>query len=1005
MKRIAIILVSMAISANALIAQTDVNTGNIEIKGSLFDFGSAEPLYPANVQIYSLPDTVYVNGVSSDEKGNFSMKGLGAGQYLLRATFMGYEKTEKDFTLRSGSRTTDLGKITLKADAIYLSEAVVSAALAKVQMINDTVVFNSEAYRLPEGASLEELVRKLPGVEVSSDGTIKVNGKTVSRILVNGKEFFDNDQSVAMQNLTADMIEKIKAYDKQSDMARMTGIDDGEEQTVLDLVVKKGMAQGWFGNVDVGYGQPLQDNEFDIRDLYTTRLTLNRFNEDKQFTIIASTGNISGGGVGGFGGMRGMGGMGGRGGVTKTTTTGINFARNIGPEITSSSYQYEIGGSVNYSHSSSESRSKTASESFYASGIRSYSNRTSESGSLSNSINGQLRFEWNADPMTSLIFTPSFTYSRSNNESENISATFNRDPYIYATNPLDTSTVIFDNLENYLDSLNDAMRNSQLSRSLGKSTSMSTSGNIQFVKRLNTEGRNLSFRGSYSFSNSESNNNSRNDQVTKNAFTNSLDTTLFNRYNNNPNSSTNLNAQLTYTEPIAASTYLQFSYQFTYRRSNSDRATYSFTDLPSWGNPDWIMPDDSTLKASLDKRLSQVATYDNYDHNIAVQIRKTSDKYNVNLGFTVLPQYSDMQYNYLGHDIDTSRLVFNWTPTVNFRYQWTRQEQINITYRGRSSQPQMNDLLDITDDSNPLSISMGNPGLKPTFSNTMSINYQKFDPVNLGSIMMGVNFNNTLRNITRQTLLNDTTFGTTTKPVNMEGFWSNWQVSGNLNINRALPDQRFTINSGTNVSFNHQEGYAQVSGGLSQLRTTLTTTLSENLSASFRDDWIEVSLQGRINYSHSTNDLQPDRNMDTYNFNYGPSGTATLPWRNIRLATDMMMQSRRGYSSSDMNTDELIWNASASFSFLKGNRGTLSLSVYDILQQRSNVNRTMTATMRSDTYSNSINSYFMVNFIYRLSMFGSREARQGMRSGGYGGSFSGGGMGGSMGGGGMRGGG
>lgn len=997
MKRIAIMLVSLAISANALIAQTGGNTGNLEIKGSLFDFGSAEPLYPANVQVFTLPDSVYVNGVSSDEKGDFSMKGLSAGQYLLRATFMGYEKTEKNFTLRSGSRATDLGKVTLKADAIYLNEAVISAALAKVQMINDTVVFNGEAYRLPEGATLEELVRKLPGVEVSSDGTIKVNGKTVSRILVNGKEFFNNDQSVAMQNLTADMIDKIKAYDKQSDMARMTGIDDGQEQTVLDLTVKKGMAQGWFGNVDVGYGQPLQDNEFDIRDLYTTRLTLNRFNEDKQFTIIASTGNISDGGVGGMGGMRGMGGFGGRGGVTKTATTGVNFARNLGPEITSDSYKYEIGGSVNYSHSNSESRSKTSSEMFYTSGVKSFSNRVSESNSLSNSINGQLRLEWNADAMTSLIFTPSFTYSKSNNNSENISKTFNKDPYKYAINPLDTSTVIFDNLENYLDSLNDAMRNSQLSRSKGGSTNISTSGNLQFVRKLNTEGRNLSFRGSYSFSNSESDNYSRNDQVTKNAFTNSNDTTLFNRFNKTPSTSTNLNAQFTYTEPIANAVFLQLSYQFTYRRSNSDRATYSFTDLPTWGNPDWLMPNDSTMIASLDKRLSQVATYDNYDQDIAVQLRKTSDNYNINVGFNVLPQYSEMNYSYLGHDIDTSRLVFNWTPTINFRYRWTRQEQINITYRGRSSQPQMNDLLDITDDSNPLSITMGNPGLKPTFSNNMSVNYQKFDPVSLGSLMMGLSFGNTLSNITRQTVLNDTTFGTTTKPVNMEGFWSNWNVSGNLNMNRALTDQRFTINSGTNVGFNHQEGYAQVTGGLSQLRTSLTTTLSENVSASFRDDWVEITLQGRINYNHSTNDLQPDRNMDTYDFSYGPNGTATLPWRSIRLATEMMMQSRRGYSSTDMNTNEMIWNASASFSFLKGNKGTLSLAVYDILQQRSNVSRRMEATMRSDTYSNSINSYFMVHFIYRLSMFGSKEARQGMRGGGFsGGGFSGGGMGGGM---------
>ena len=186
-------------------------SGNLEVKGSVFDFGSAEPLYPAAIQVYSLPDSTYVNGSSTDENGAFLITGLKAGNYVSKVTFMGYIETEKSFTLRSNSRSTDIGKITMKADAKMINEVVVNASLAKVQMINDTVVFNGEAYKLPEGSSLEDLVRKLPGVQIGSDGQIKVNGKAVSKILVNGKEFFDNNQSVALQNLTADMVEKIKS--------------------------------------------------------------------------------------------------------------------------------------------------------------------------------------------------------------------------------------------------------------------------------------------------------------------------------------------------------------------------------------------------------------------------------------------------------------------------------------------------------------------------------------------------------------------------------------------------------------------------------------------------------------------------------------------------------------------------------------------------------------------------------------------------------------------------
>ena len=197
----------IAASTMSVMAQN----GNLTIKGSVFDFDSAEPLFPANVQVYELPDSTYINGTSTEDDGAFTLSGLKAGTYVARVSYMGYITTDKEFTLRAGNRNNDLGKITLKGDAQILSDVVVTAALAKVQMVGDTVVFNSDAYRLPEGSSVEDLVRKLPGVQITSDGNITVNGKTISRILVNGKEFFDNDRSVALNNLTAEMIEKIKA--------------------------------------------------------------------------------------------------------------------------------------------------------------------------------------------------------------------------------------------------------------------------------------------------------------------------------------------------------------------------------------------------------------------------------------------------------------------------------------------------------------------------------------------------------------------------------------------------------------------------------------------------------------------------------------------------------------------------------------------------------------------------------------------------------------------------
>ena len=1040
MKKFSILTAVLLCLAMSVSAQSK---GNLGIKGTLYDFASAEPLYPANVQVLTLPDSTYVTGAATEENGSFQVTGLGAGSYVVRFSFIGYVTSEKSINLKSNSRTMDLGKVTLKADAQLLREVAITANAAKVQMSGDTVMFNSDAYHLPEGATVEELVRRLPGVQISSDGNITVNGKTVSRVLVNGKEFFNNDKSVALQNLTAEMVEKIKAYDKQSDNARMTGIDDGEEETVLDLQVKKGMAQGWFGNITAGYGRPTKETEFDVNNLYTVSANVNRFAEDRQMTIIGSYGNTRGGGIGGFGGMRGMGSFGGGGGVSTNGQVGMNFARNIGEEVYSDSYKYEIGGSVNYSHSSSDSRSKSSSESFNY-GMSTFSNSTNANINSNDNLNGQLRFEWNADRYTSLVFTPQVSYSKSNGTSESKSASFDKDPYKYVSDPLvvldfaKDSTIqarqktldskiesgeIADATMEMIDSLLDARRNSQDSRSKNWSESLSTSGNLQFVHRFNDAGANISFRVNYSYSNSTSKQYSRNDQYTKPMMPGMSGQSVLNRYTNTPSPSTNISGQLSYTQPIANKTYLQASYQMSFRRSNSDRATYDLNDLiPQWGINDYWELGDVLNYLEPDKELSQKSYYDNLDQTIQLQFRKQSDNYNFTLGASLLPQYSAMNYSFMNvKDTIMDRTVFNWTPTVNFRYRWTRQEQLNISYNGRSSQPSMTQLMDITDNSNPLSISKGNPDLAPTFSNNFNISYQKYNPQNMFSFSINARFSNTLRNISQLSAVDEVTRLSIRQPLNMDGFFSNWNGNLSLNINGSLPDDRFNYSSSTSGSYQHQMGWSATFNsneairkyGENYFRKTIDTfsdikesatnsiNASENLNFSYRDDWVELTAMGRVSYRHSTNSLMPERDMDTWDFSYGPSATILFPWHNLRLITDANMSSRRGYASDEMNTDEFIWNAQVQISFLK-NQATLSFALYDILHQRSDVTRQMTSYSRSDTYNNNINSYFLVTFNYRLSLFGDKESRRNMRGGmgGFGGGMGGfgGGMGGGMGG-------
>ena len=931
MKRIFTLLTFVAMSVTAMYAQ------NLSVKGTVYDFDSADPMPSANVSIIQIAgtDSTFIGGAATEDDGSFVVGNLKAGNYVARVSFTGYDDAYKNFSLRSGSGVTDLGKITLRGGQM-LDEVAVSAVVAKVQMINDTVMFNSAAFKLPEGASVEDLIRKLPGVQIGSDGNITVNGKTVSRILVNGKEFFNDDKTMALTQLTAEMIEKVKAYDKQSDLARQTGIDDGEEETVLDLQVKKGMAKGWFGNLSLGGGAPLEKEGFDVAALYQVNASLNRFDEDKQFTVTGSASQSSGG-MGGFGGMRmgggvgmgmggfGMGGgfggmsMGGGGGVSKSYSGGFNFAMNLGKEVSSDNYQYEVGGSVNWSHSDNQSSSKTNNWNAYNT-QETWSRNVSANGSGSNSLSGNMRIEWNKDNYTSLLFTPQFSYSKSDNWSESQQAQFRSNPWKIMSDPLDTTSIYdrsnypyadfdidpnsLDPVADFVDSLHDyynkAIWNTQMSANKSGSESKSASGNIQFVRRFGNRGRNVSVRGNYNLSHSESLQQQRNDQTYY--YTPVPTQNLIRRYNDNPSDRNSYNIQATYSEPISTGTYLQVSYQYAYSEQNSDRATYNVPDV-NYGLDDyWEYVKNEADKDSLQ---STNTFYYNYDQTIQLQFRKnaTDQSYNFTVGLSILPQHSKMNYTGMGlKDTILERTVFNWTPTVQFRYRVSRQEQVNIRYNGRSSQPSMQQLLPIRDDSNPLRISSGNPGLKPTFNNQLSVGYQKYNPVTMGSFNINTSISNTMRQIQNKSILLENG-GNESMPVNMDGFWANWNASASLTYNYTFPDDRYSITSSTSGNFSHQEGWAAELNNDAKLRTTKTTGANENLSAEYRDDYLTVSLDGSLRYNHSVNDIDPKRNMDTYDYSYGTSIMAFIPWRNMRLGSDLNMNSRRGYDG-DMNRDE-----------------------------------------------------------------------------------------------------
>ena len=965
MKRTFLLFVLALSAATFTMAQDK----KVKVSGNVTDFETAEPVIQATVQLMTLPDSAFRAGATTDMKGNFELEEkLTHGKYTLKVSFIGYGSENHDFAVTDDTHSVRFDSVRLKTDALLLKEAVVEAQIAQVQVVDDTVMFNAETFRVPEGSMLEELIRKLPGYEVGDDGTVTYNGQTVTKILVGGKEFFSGDKSIAMKNLPANMVKKIKSYEKKSDLAEMTGIDDGEEELVLDLVVKDDAKKGWFSNIDLGYGRPTQETAYDINNLYSVKGMVNRFKDNEHYSVIMSTNNVN---DNGFPGGGGRGGRGGGNGMTQSSMGGFSMAKNFGEEVMKNKYKYMLGGGVRFSHRDSDVQSESASETFLTAGnANSFSNSRSQSNNRSLSVNADLRFEWRPDTLTDIVFRPTVGYSTSGNSSENLSATFNRDPYEtldelekHDSDPLD---------DTWVDSLYNSRVNYSSRQSGGGSESTNVNANLTVNRKFGNEGRSLTLdlRGGYNASENYSNSTS----FTR-FYQRGDSTSTINRYNTTPSKTYNYSTRAMWSEPLWEATFLQLSYQFNYRYNDSQRSTFDLPgNLEGWNLPEWILPDD--YRNFLSEDLSRNATYENFDHDITAQLRFIRDKYNMNVGFSLRPQRSKMKYKYMGHDIDTIRTVFNFTPTMNFRYRWTKQTSMRINYRGRSSQPSMTDLLPITDNSDPLNITMGNPGLKPTFNNSLNVNFQDFKVETLRNFSANVGFNNTLNSIVNKITYNEATGGRISQPTNLDGIWSNWNTNAGFTYNTALPNQKFKVTSSTNARYSYQEGYVRtvMEDGF-PLAATRSVNLSERLSGSFQNDWFELTLQGYLNYSRARNNLQPTANRDTYNFSYGPSTNINLPWWNLKLSSDISMNSRRGYSDPDFNTNELIWNAQLSKSFLAQNAATVSVQLFDILRQQSNVSRVINATMRSDTWYNTVNSYFMVHFVYRLNLFGDKESR------------------------------
>ena len=940
----------MMMTVSICFAQPDPEDRRLTIRGQLIDADLKEPMVQATIQLFQASDSTFAGGTVSSEKGNFYLEAPSAGTYKLRISSVGYQTIERELTLRR-HENQDLGTLLMETESVMLQEAVITGRAAQVIVRKDTIMYNPEAFRTPEGSPIEELIKRIPGAEVDEDGNITINGKEVKKILLDGKEFMLGDVETALKNIPVNIIQNMKFYDQQSDQARITGIEDGEKETVLDFSIKKGMNRGYMTNLDLGGGTAHR---------YASRGMASSFTDKTRVVIL-----------GNFNNKEENAGWWNRRGLNSRKMLGTNLNYDDGKKL-------KLDASIRWNHRGGDNQTETAVQNFYSETSRTFSNTDAKNYTRSNNWWGNIRMEWKPDSLTNILLRANGSYGSNDATNTSISATFNDDPYLYVDDPLA-----------YIDpqgKLGPYLVNHNLNTGLSYGETKNAWAMLQLYRRLNPRGRNIVVRFEANGGNSE-NENVSNSEVRLFLVKDEAgeDSTYYTaRYNTTPSNNSGYVVSTTYSEPLWKGAHLQFNYELRYNQNKSDRQTYDFSQMeqdpfsgihPEYREWDpWLSSLYDQMDQYLDKNLSRFSEYKNYTHNLRLTLRHREEKYDYNIGFLVQPQHSNFIQDYRGIYVDTIRNVTNLTPTLNFHYKFSDQSNLWIHYRGDTRQPEMTQLLDITDDSNKLNITQGNPGLKPQFTNSLNTYYNNYIVKYKRSIVIYANYRHIRNSISNMVRYNPDTGGSITRPENING---NWNINGGFTFNTALDSAaHWNIGTDTRIRYNNYVSYVAQQQADAEKNTTKTTNVNERLTFGYRNDWLEVTLDGVVNYQHSRNELQPTANLDTWMLNYGGQFLVRLPY-DFEVSMNLHERSRRGYNDASMNTNELIWNGQVSKSFLKNKSLIVALNFYDLLGQMSNYERWVNATGRSDTKYNSVNSYAMLHVRYRLNMFGGKIDTEG----------------------------
>ena len=902
--------------------------------GTVADSSNGTPLSSANVILLKLPDSTFT-GAATDSRGKFIFNNIGQGRYNLIISYVGYQKYSE--ILRIRNRSIDLGTINLIPGELSIEDVEIIGRLTPVIQNADTTQYNADAFKTHKDADAMELVTKMPGITVA-DGKVKAQGEDVRKVLVDGRQFFGEDPTATLKNLPAEIVDRIQVFDEQTEQARFTGFDDGNTSKTMNVVTRMRIRQGTFGRFTGGYG----DNQ-----RYSSTANINLFNNDQRLSLLGQINNISeqnfsredlmgifssgrggghgGGGFysrGGGGSFRGPGGdflVGTADGLSETKAFGINYSDKYWDKI-------DLSGSYFINRSDNDAESAIRREYFLPelSGQNYFENNSSSSTNINHRFN--MRAEYEIDSMNEISFRPRFSLQQNNGSGKSAGQTF-------------SETVLLNSINN--------LSGSDLS-------AINSSAELSYRHKFNTDRRTISLflNGAYSNNEGDSKYYSENTYYISNAFSDTLDQ-ISDLYRD----SRSMSANVTYTEPLGENGMMLVNSEFSFKKDNNDQKRF---DVLASGN---IMLD-SALSNLSDK------TYNSRKLGTGYRYRKDELTFNVNLDYNMSTLKNDRQYPY---QATAERNFYSLLPSVSIRYRPSRDQDFRLNYRTNNNDPNIEQLQDVLDNSNPLRLSIGNPELKQDYRHSVFLNFRTMSMATLRSIFMMLYASLTDNYIGNNTiiagrdsleyrgiLLNPGTQLST--PINLNG---NFSVGSSIFYSMPAEILKSYLNLNLDINFSRIPGMINSRSGFTNSGNyTFGASVTSNISTDF-----DFTLSGSSSYNNVKSDLRNDYNQEYFTQNASFRLRSQF-WEGIVIDNNMNYQYDSGLPES-YNRNVFLWNLSLGKKLFSNNQGEIRIAAYDLLNKGTNIRRYAGDTYIQDTRANTIGRYFILSFIYQLRNFGS----------------------------------